>query len=306
MPSVALMILFDLVGWIVMSIEIFVPAWAFVCAAFWIYDAGGTLALAIASPFLLLSTLIFFCMTVWALRLVARVFTARIEDGVYAFPAHPVAKAWAVHLLIARLPQFLGVRPFFMGSNVLRWFYLRALGARADFRIQTSSDLYVYDAPMVEIQEEVMIGGSSGIAAHYIENGKITLARVVIGRGSQLMTGILLGPGSRLGERVKLASFTRLAAHVTVGSRCYVGHSVVIEPNCVIGDRVIIGNRVMIESGAEIGDRAVIESGAVIPKGTRIAPGARVSAVAVSGAAVSEAAPAAAVPTAASPSGAPA
>lgn len=276
MPSIALMVLFDLVGWVVMAIELFVPAWFFVCAAFWIFDAGGTPVLLAASPLLLLTTLILFCLTVWALRLVARAFTARIEDGVYAFPSHPVSKAWAVHLLIARLPQFLGVRPFFMGSNVLRWFYLRALGARASFRIQTSSDLYVYDAPMVEIQEEVMIGGTSGIAAHYIENGKITLARVVIGRGSQLMTGILLGPGSKLGEQVKLASFTQLAAHVTLGDRCYVGHHCVIEPNCKIGERVIIGNRVMIESGVEIGDRAVIESGAVIPKGTKIPPRTRV------------------------------
>lgn len=275
MPSIAQMILFDLVGWIVMSIEIVVPLSVLVLLSRRVIDTFGIWGLIALSPLVLIVTLLAFCLAIFGLRMTARMFTPKVTEGVYPFPSHPVAKAWAVNLLIARLPQFLGVRPFFMGSNLLRFFYLRALGSHSSFRINTSSDLYVYDAPLVEIHEEVMIGGTSGIAAHYIENGKITLMKVVVGRGSQLMTGILLGPGSRLGERVKIASFTRFAANVTVGSRTYIGHNTVIEPHVTIGERVIIGNRVMIESNVEIGDRAVIESGTVIRKGTKIPAGTR-------------------------------
>jgi carbonic anhydrase/acetyltransferase-like protein (isoleucine patch superfamily) len=275
MPSIPIMILFDLVGWIFMCIELSIPLLYLNFAFRMVFESYGIVGLVLLSPLLLVTTLLMFCAGIFLLRRTVQLFLPRLKDGVFSFPNDPVARAWALNLQIARLPQMMGIRPFFMGSNLLRFFYLRALGSTASFRVNTSSDLYVYDAPMVEIQEEVMIGGSSGIAAHYIENGKLTLLKTVVGKGSQLMTGILLGPGCRLGERVKVASFTRLSANITVGARSYLGHTVIIEPNCTLGAKVIVGNRVTIESNCEIGERAVIASGAVVPKGTKIAAGGR-------------------------------
>ncbi len=273
MASILLLIVFDLLGWICMTFELALPAVFIHCATSALFTLGGWVAVALASPFLLAGALFSFCLAVFILRLLA----PKLREGEFPFPNHAISRAWAIHLQIARLAQMSGVRPFFMGMNTTRFFLLRALGAKTAFRVNTSSDLYVYDAAMIEIGEGVMVGGNSGIVGHYIEGGKLTLRRTVVGAGSQLGTGILLGPGTQLGERVSVASFSRFGAAITVGERSHIGHSVVIEPACTIGKRTIIGNQVTIQSHCTIGDRAVIESGVTLPKGTHVAPGERVT-----------------------------
>lgn len=268
-----LLILFDLIGWICMAFEIAVPAAFAVLASNAVFGAFGWWGILLASPLLLVGMLLSFCAAVFFLRTLA----PTLREGEYPFPNHPMSRAWSVHLQIARLAQMTGIRPFFMGTTTARFFLLRALGAKAAFRINTSSDLYVYDASMVEIGPGVLVGGTSGIVGHYVEGGKLTLKKTIVGAGSQLGTGILLGPGTRLGEKVSVSSFSRFAANIEVGERTHIGYDVMIEPHCAIGKRVIIGNRVTLQSHCEIGDRAVIESGVTLAKGTKVPAGERVT-----------------------------
>ncbi len=271
MPSIPLLILFDLIGWIFMAFEIAVPAAFATLSSQWIYANFGWGGIALSAPFLLGGTLISFCGGIAFLRL----FAPKLREGEFPFPSHPVARAWAIHFQIARLAQMTGIRPFFMGTTLLRFLLLRSLGAKNAFRISTSSDLYVYDASMIEIGEGVLIGGTSGVVGHYIDSGKLTLLPTKIGAGCQLMTGVLLGPGTELGEKVSFGSFSRTAAYVRIGAGSHIGLQVTIEPQVTIGKRALIGNHVIIGPKCDIGDRAIVESGSNLPKGTKIPPGGR-------------------------------
>lgn len=271
MPSIPLLILFDFVGWVIMAYELAVPAVFAAAGARWIFANYGWAGIAAGAPFLLGGTLIAFCAGVASLR----ILVPRPRPGVFAFPNDPNSRAWVLHFQIARLAQMTGVRPFFMGTTLLRFLLLRSLGAKNAFRISTSSDLYVYDASLIEIGEGVMIGGTSGIVGHFIDSGKITLLPTRIGAHCQLMTGVLLGPGTELGERVSFGTQSVTTAAVKIGDGSHIGYKVTIESQVAIGRKVIVGNRVVIGANCEIGDRAVIESDAKVPKGTKIAPGER-------------------------------
>lgn len=273
MPSIFLLILFDVLGWIFMAIEIAFPATFLTLSSQFIFSHFGWIGIFLTSPFIMAGGLISFCLGIFLLRIAA----PRLKEGEYPFPRHAMSRSWAIHLQIARLPQMNGVRPFFMGSNISRFLLLRALGAKAAFRVNTSSDLYVYDAAMITIDEGVMVGGTSGIVGHYIDAGKLTLLRTIVGKDSQIGTGVLLGPGTRLGEKVGVGSFSRFSANITVGDKTHIGYGVTIEPNCKIAQRVIIGNQVTIQSHCVIGEKAVIETGVVLPKGTTVPPGTRVT-----------------------------
>lgn len=273
MAPILLLILFDILGWIFMAFEIAVPTAFAVLSSRIVFSHYGWFGIFLASPLLIAGVLISFCFGVFLLRISA----PRLKEGEFPFPDHSVSRSWAIHLQIARLAQMTGIRPFFMGTNITRFLLLRALGAKVAFRMNTSSDLYVYDAAMIEIREGVMVGGTSGIVGHYIDAGKLTLLRTIVGKDCQLGTGVLLGPGTRLGEKVGVGSFSRFSANITVGEKSHIGYSVTVEPNCIIGKRVIIGNQVTLQSHCEIGDRSVIETGVVLPKGTQVPAGTRVT-----------------------------
>lgn len=271
MPSIPLLVLFDILGWSFMAFEIAIPTIFATCVSQWIFTNFGWTGIAFTAPLLVGGTLISFCAGIAFLRLLA----PRLEHGEFPFPNHRVSRAWAVHFQIARLAQMTGIRPFFMGTTLLRFLLLRSLGAKAAFRVSTSSDLYIYDASMIEIGEGVMIGGTSGVVGHYIDSGILTLLPTKIGAGCQLMTGVLLGPGTELGEKVSFGSFSRTAAHVRIGAGAHIGYGVTIEPQVKIGRKALVGNQVTIGSKCEIGDRAVVESGSTLPKGTRVPDGGR-------------------------------
>jgi acetyltransferase-like isoleucine patch superfamily enzyme len=269
--KLALLVINDILGCLFVATEVAFPA-TFAALTFqWAFGHFGWLGVFLISPLVYQGALLSFCLGIFVLRLLI----PRLPAGEFAIATHPVTRSWAVNLQIARLPQMAGVRPFFMGGNFTRFFFLRALGAKVAFKISTASDVYIYDASMVEIGEGALIGGASGISGHFAEKGKLTLLRTVIGEGCQLGTAVIVGPGTVLGKRITVASYTRFFAHITVGEKTHVGHTVTIEPFCTIGSRVIIGNRVVIQGHCEIGDRAVIESGSVVPKGTKIPAGTR-------------------------------
>jgi acetyltransferase-like isoleucine patch superfamily enzyme len=125
----------------------------------------------------------------------------RLKEGVYplvSFEAFKWAFISSLYLMINyTFIDFVLLTPF---ANLL----FRLLGAKLGKNVQFNSK-YVYDASLLEIGDNTVVGGGAIIIGHLVERGKLKLKKVKIGQ------------------------------NVTIGSHC------TIMPGCEIGDNAIIG-----------------------------------------------------------------
>jgi acetyltransferase-like isoleucine patch superfamily enzyme len=109
--------------------------------------------------------------------------------------------------------DFILLTPF---ANLLQ----RMLGARLGKNVQINSK-YVYDASLIEIGDNTVVGGGAIIIGHIVERGILKLKKVKIG------------------------------ANVTIGSHC------TIMPGCEIGDHAIIGAGAVLLKNTKVEHRQV-------------------------------------------------
>ena len=131
-----------------------------------------------------------------------RVLTGlRLKEGtypMYSFEAMKWAFIGSLYLMIHyTFIDFVLLTPF---ANLL----FRMLGAKLGKNVQFNSK-YVFDASLLEIGDNTVVGGGAIINGHIVERGKLILKKVKIGK------------------------------NVLLGSHC------TVMPGCVIGDRAIIG-----------------------------------------------------------------
>lgn len=129
------------------------------------------------------------------------IFNLRLKEGVYPLLSWEASK-WAfissLYLMINyTFIEFILLTPF---ANLL----FRLLGAKLGKNVQFNSK-HVYDATLLEIDDNTVVGGGAIIIGHIVERGKLKLKKVKIGK------------------------------NVTIGSHC------TIMPGCEIGDNAIIG-----------------------------------------------------------------
>ncbi len=95
--------------------------------------------------------------------------------------------------------------------------YLRLCGARAGRRVYVNS-LGVSDYNLLELGDDVVIGGGAHLAGHTVENGVVKTARVrlengvTIGAGAVVDIDVEAGAGSHVGALGFVPKHSRLAA----------------------------------------------------------------------------------------------
>lgn len=141
----------------------------------------------------------------------------RLKEGNYPLFS-PTAFKWAfvssLYLMINfTFIDFILLTPF---ANILQ----RLLGAKLGRNVQINSK-YVFDATLLEIGDNTVIGGGAIVIGHIVERGILKLKKVKIGK------------------------------NVTVGS-----HSTIM-PGCEIGDNAIIGASAVLLKNTKVPDRAV-------------------------------------------------
>jgi serine acetyltransferase len=141
----------------------------------------------------------------------------RLKEGTHAMFSWQ-AMQWAfigtLYLLINfTFMDFVLLTPF---ANLL----LRLLGAKLGKNVQINSK-DIYDASLLEIGDNTVIGGGAIIDCHIVERGRLKLKKVKIGK------------------------------NVTIGS-----HSTVM-PGCEIGDNAIIGAGAMLLKNTKVDPKAV-------------------------------------------------
>jgi acetyltransferase-like isoleucine patch superfamily enzyme len=145
------------------------------------------------------------------------VFRLRLKEGNHPFFSWEAMK-WAfissLYLLINfTFIEFILLTPF---ANLL----FRLLGAKLGKNVQFNSK-YVFDATLLEIGDNTVVGGGAIIIGHLVERGVLKLKKVKIGK------------------------------NVTIGSHC------TIMPGCEIGDRAIIGASAVLLKDTKVEPRDV-------------------------------------------------
>ncbi|HOW43361.1 MAG TPA: DapH/DapD/GlmU-related protein [Candidatus Omnitrophota bacterium] len=141
----------------------------------------------------------------------------RLKEGVYSIFSWQAVK-WAflgtLYLLInLTFMDFVLLTPF---ANLL----LRLLGAKLGKNVQINSKL-IFDATLVEIGDNTVVGGGAIIIGHIVERSRLKLRKVIIG------------------------------SNVTIGSHC------TVMPGCEIGDNAIIGAGAVLLKNTKVEPRSI-------------------------------------------------
>jgi len=144
---------------------------------------------------------------------VERLLTMGFKPGAYP-PGSPVFFRWLIysglHLWLVNL-----VLPFLRGNNWIK-IYLRVAGAKVgkESFINTKD---IFDAYLLEIGDEVLIGGEAFLNCHLFEHGHLNLDKITIGDGSTIGANAYLTPGTRVGKNSAVGMYTYLRRNTEIG-----------------------------------------------------------------------------------------
>lgn len=145
------------------------------------------------------------------------IFRLRLKEGIYPIFSFGGLK-WAfiscLYLLINfTFIDFILLTPF---ANLLQ----RLLGAKLGKNVQINSK-FVFDATLLEIGDNTVVGGGAIVIGHVVEHGRLKLNKVKIGK------------------------------NVTLGSHC------TVMPGCEIGDNAIIGAGAVLLKNTKVEPRSI-------------------------------------------------
>jgi len=144
-----------------------------------------------------------------------RLLTLGLKPGAYEIGS-PEFFQWLVysglHLWSVNI-----ILPFLRGNNWIK-IYLRISGAKIGKEVFINTK-HVYDAYLLEIEDNVIVGGEVFLNCHLFENGCLILGRIKLGEGTMIGAKAYLPPGSHTGKNSKVGinTYFRLNTNVQDG-----------------------------------------------------------------------------------------
>jgi len=125
------------------------------------------------------------------------VFRLRLKEGTHPMFSYEALK-WAfmgsLYLMIHyTFIDFVLLTPF---ANLL----FRMLGAKLGKNVQFNSK-FVFDASLLEIGDNTVVGGGAIINGHIVERGRLVLKKVKIGRNVTIGSHATIMPGCEIGDK---------------------------------------------------------------------------------------------------------
>ncbi|MDD4202299.1 MAG: DapH/DapD/GlmU-related protein [Candidatus Omnitrophica bacterium] len=143
------------------------------------------------------------------------VFRLRLKEGMYSMYSIEALK-WAflssLYLTIHyTFMDFVLVTPF---ANLL----FRMLGAKLGKNVQFNSK-FIFDASLLEIGDNTVVGGGAIIDCHMVERGKLKLKKVKIGKNVTLGSHSTIMPGCEIGDSAIISASAVLQKDTKVERR---------------------------------------------------------------------------------------
>ncbi len=160
------------------------------------------------------SVYIYFISGILIMGLSIRALCAGIKPGVYE-DASPTMLRWLIYSGIYTLARstILPMVPMTFFSNL----FFRIIGCKMGKRVFLNT-WTLNDAYLIELGDDVTVGGGAELSCHIYEKGRLILDRIRIGEGSLIGANCYISPG------------------VVVGSRCLIGLGSVIRRGKKIPD----------------------------------------------------------------------
>jgi len=125
------------------------------------------------------------------------IFNIRLKEGeypMYSFEALKWSFCGCLYLMVHyTFIDFILLTPF---ANLL----FRMLGAKLGKNVQFNSK-FVFDASLLEIGDNTVVGGGAIINGHIVERGKLILRKVKIGKNVLLGSHCTIMPGCEIGDK---------------------------------------------------------------------------------------------------------
>jgi acetyltransferase-like isoleucine patch superfamily enzyme len=182
------------------GLAIIIKTWQF------LPDHGSYKAIFILALSCGLSIVVFFAWGVILFGLLIRIISAGIKPGTYSISSITMLR-WLLYSGLYNIAGYM-ILQFIPMSFLLRIFF-RLIGAKIGKNVQINT-WFLNDAYLLEIGENVIIGGKTDISCHTFERGKLHLDKIKIGDNS------------------------------AIGQRCYISPGVTISENCVIGQYAFV------------------------------------------------------------------
>jgi acetyltransferase-like isoleucine patch superfamily enzyme len=162
---------------------------------------------------------------------------------------------WSLGLIVRRVIDIPPISTLVRQSALGRTLALRAAGGRVSFLANMSSDVVVLDPNQFTLEAGAMLGSGVMVSGHYIVDGVLTLAPVIIESGAEVGADGRIAPGVRLRKKAMVQSGAAIGPFSDVGE------------GAVVGLRAVVGARVQVGAGASVAPNAYVPNGQVIAPG---------------------------------------
>ena len=176
----------------------------------------------------------------------------RIKPGRYRIMKDPMFFIWVSRFILNRALFAPGLQTLLFQFNTLRYFSLRALGAKVSFSTSMSSDAVILDPWLLEAGPGATIGTGCLVSGHFIDDGRLVLGKVNLGEGALLAARVMVAPGARIGARARVLAGVMMGVDVEIGERAVVGADVGLEGGVVIAPGVRLGASTFVHKGAHV------------------------------------------------------
>jgi len=156
---------------------------------------------------------------------IIRLFSFGIKPGSYSIASFTMFR-WLMYSGLYNLAGHLILQ--LIPMSFLQMIFFRIIGAQIGRNVQINT-WFLNDAYLLEIGDDVIIGGKTDISCHTFEHGRLVLNRIKIG------------------------------SRTAIGQRCY------ISPGVVIGEKCVIGQYAFLRKNTEVPPKTIMSAIAGLP-----------------------------------------
>ncbi len=221
----------------------------------------------INSPFWsIIVSLYVFLISFLIIPLVIYYMLPKLEEGKYSLKEKNVL-VWTLKFYIKKPLSLPLISEFFSTFHFVQFFMLKMFRTKVSNSFQIAANAFICDPEMVELGEDVTIGGFATLVSHAIVGETLILRKIRIGDNVMLGGGINLNFGTTIGKNTKTAQLVEISNDAVIGENCIIEKSATIGTKCIVGNNVRIGEKACIMRGVRVPDNAIIPAGTLVTEG---------------------------------------
>ena len=143
---------------------------------------------------------------------VERILTLGLKPGSYPVGSSEFFR-WLVYSGL-HLWSVNVILPFLRGNNWIK-IYLRVSGAKIGKEVFINTS-HIYDAYLLNIEDNVFVGGDAFVNCHLFEGGSLKLGKIILKQGASIGARAYVTPGTVAGKNSQIGMLTYLRRNTSL------------------------------------------------------------------------------------------